>query len=318
MPEALARSSHPTPTGAGCPSFPIAIPSPARSIERPPRPHLRILTDPIGLSSTQTRRPLPRHSAFVQSAPLAAYRLTHTNAVHIHTRDWANNYETETSPPEPVFVAVPRSEVSSKGVFGPLSRASTRGHRRRLSDRLKNFFAGLHPKRVGGGLVQHLTEAPMKGEDAARKMPAYPAQPARPHRSPGTASFLVTRHPDTRAAVDTQAITTECGPGTANVPCSVRSPHSFRPATTATPRSADTKPINLDVPILEISHFSGPTTLDSASGKGSTVSGKSGGNFVMVAMDPPMPSERGGLGHGAAGMAGIKRTRSLPSILGGW
>lgn len=182
-------------------------------MDRPARPQLRIVTDlpPLGFGIKQ---PIAvRHPTLVKSAPLYAPALTQTFPSLVNVRGW--QWELYPGEPHPdtliINASSPRRLPQLHERHPRLSNNSRgkKGHARRLSDKFKNMLSSFHLKkddkvdkadrpyhpvkmdkvpviRLGGAAI---IPENLRDENKARK-----GRPIRPHRSPGTASFLVTRH----------------------------------------------------------------------------------------------------------------------------
>ena len=269
------RLTLPTATSARHAHLPPPHPSP-EARNRHTRPALRILTDPVALSAIRDAQVPSQYAAPCKSAPLAplpSVNQSRTGAEGSDQRPFLRGN----------VVATRRLSIAPllpHGMSELMTRSTGRTlhvrHKRRLSDRIKGVFVSLHPTNGFHHLKHRSSTPPVVSEEAPhmskhldRRIP--PVRPLRPHRSPGTASFLVTRH--------------------------------------------------LDVPTLEISHFSGPSTLASSSGGGSTsgpssggVSGKASGEWAagIVAAGLSARAEQA-VALSAGATIPLRRTKSLTS-----
>lgn len=242
----LPRPSHPTPSKALRHHHLLPHPAAEKSLQRP---HLRIITHPTTVP-VGIRKPVPiRHPALVKSAPLYVPMIPPTYPSFSYPCDWQSDHY---PPPAVVLHVSTPSHPHKCHAVG--NKNDARGHKRRLSDKFRNLFSALHLKKETRiALTQPFppkvySEPRTVGNHATQVVTVTsPLPPARPYRSPGTASFLVTRH----------------------LPRS-DTPDSDRSASTAVSHASrivfDRKQrLHLVPPGMDISHFSDPSTLESAS-----------------------------------------------------
>lgn len=225
----LQSDSIASPAYATSHSFPRLSPAPIR-------PQLRIITSlppPI-------LRPIPtRQPALIKSAPLRVP-------------------PSPDAPGPPLKAADREAAILSAGgkvtvqVFSPPLKPSpeVRVHRRRFSEKFKSLFSHLHVWR----------ELPTKSEAVMMLHDA----PDRPHRSPGTASFVVTRRSDfsmPRSAGSSSHFSIASRPTWAEIQKLV-STRSARSTGSSEKRMSSG---HLGPPGVGVSHFSTPTTLPSGS-----------------------------------------------------
>ena len=162
------------------------------------------------------------------------------------------------------------------------------GHRRKLSNKFKSLFSALHLKKGDRiPFVQPEMLSSLATNDSAEVL-----APIRPHRSPGTASFLISRHLAPHPTLPTSA-------------------HSSSTAfsISSRPTFADKRRLWFDSR-LEISHFSNPTTLSSAT---PSVSERSVSSSIVLERSPSIRS-RLGVEEGVKLKAGVRRCQSLPEM----
>ena len=268
------RLTPPTATSARRAHLPPPRPSP-EARNRHPRPALRILTDPVTLSAIRETQAPSHYAAPSKSAPLATLPSVNESRAGVEGSDQLRKLGgSDLAQPPPVLPSLAQSRLSVRST----RRLEHQRHNRRLSDRIKALFVSLHPingfrhqKHRSSTLSNENEEASHKSKHLDRPIP--PVRPTRPHRSPGTASFLVTRH--------------------------------------------------LDAPTLEISHFSGPSTLASSNGRGGAStsgplsggeSGKASGEWAagIVAAGLSARAEQA-VALSAGATIPLRRTKSLTS-----
>lgn len=289
--EPFPRPSHPAPTTALSPPLMKAL-SPSHL----QRPKLRIITDSSQIPPG-VRRPVPiRHPALVKTAPLLARPVAETFPSTAKVKAWQaqlredildvslpfttfSDHIVSPSPPHPPPPAKARPFVPQK-----------KGHTRRLSDKFKNLFSVLHMKKDDRIPIILQNDEPIApgqlDENNGRR-----AIPTRPHRSPGTASFLVTRHLAPDPSLPNSA-------GTSSTAFSIASKPHF----------AEKTRLYLAPYGMEQSHFSDPTTLESAT----ETSGRSISSGVVLEKSPGALYDRMGLDEGVRIGAKLKRVNSMP------
>jgi hypothetical protein len=239
--EPFSRPSHPSPSTAL--HHPDRFPSSQQHRVPPGRPSLRIITQPASFQA-RFARPLPvRHPGLVKSAPLYAALIPITHSPPEDQIYCQFHHEYNCSP---TMIVHESSLLQPNPDSRRVSAGETdrKGHKRRFSDRFKHIVAALHLKK-GSRTPSTQTSSyddssEMTNNDTAVPGDTLPAPPARPYRSPGTASFLVTRHLHG-----------------ASTPASTRSSHSSVTAVTLARRRpfVDKREL-LAPPGIDISHFS--------------------------------------------------------------
>lgn len=288
----LLRPSHPSPNTAMSRGHYDWVHA---KVQRPP---LRIITNaPVGI-----KRPQPiRNAGVMKSAPLYLPPNVQLHDPAPKVVDWLNDPE-EVDDHEDEFGDKPgrlvvRVDPPAKA---PQSQPFKQGHKRRLSDKFKNLFSALHLKKDDRipilrpeNLVfqpQTANLNPSEDENEVRRW-----IPTRPHRSPGTASFLVTRHLAPNPEM----------PESAHPSCSSS---STTLSTASRPTWAESQRLYLAPPTYDVSHFSNPTTLSSATTTGRSVSSS------VVERSPGEISSRMGLHEGVRLGARVRRVASLPEM----
>lgn len=289
--EPFPRPSHPTPTTALSPPIPLPI----HATWQPQRPKLRIITDPEQIPAG-VRRPVPiRHPALVKTAPILAHPIAETYPPIYKVQAWqAQVYHNNLIPSIPTMTLSTSSPSppAPPPPKAPASEAKKKGHSRKLSDKFKNLFSALHIKKDDRIPIilqndEILTDE-IYDENTGRR-----DVPTRPHRSPGTASFLVTRHLAPKSSIPSSAHSSSTAFSMASKP-------SF----------AEKRRLYLAPYGMEESHFSNPTTLDSATGS----SGRSISSGVVLEKSPGELQDRMGIEDGVRIGAKLRRVRSMPDV----
>ena len=258
--EPIPRPSHPTPSTAQRHVLPV----PQSHIPRnnvPPRPQLRIITQPIAVPAGM-KNPIPiRHPGLIKSAPLHVPMSPTACPLADATHHW-QTYRAQDLPSDVILRVSAPTQPPATGRAVLTSKNDAKGHKRRLSDKFKHLFSALHLKKNPHTPSSH---AFTREEDFELLMSISGAQqykspdpPVRPYRSPDTASFLVTRHlsprPTSTSGYSPQSSFTAVAP-------------------VHRPTFAEKRDVYLAAPGTDISHFSDPSTLESAlSGSGRSVS----------------------------------------------
>ena len=221
------RPSNPTP------SFTLIPPHP---LPHPARPQLRIITS---LPPPIIRAIPVRHPALIKSAPLV-----------LHPSNKVGDEAIKRSHREAGITAGGGVVIQIHSPQAQAPHPPATGHKRRLSFKFKSLFSHLHlhPRR------EQLLEADEK------------LAPDRPHRSPGTASFLVSRHPDVDFppyAASSARFSPVSETSVENLQLDV--PSSPRSSCSAGKPAVQTHLLSVG---MDISHFSTPSTMRSTSSSG--------------------------------------------------
>jgi len=252
-----ARPSPPTPD----------ITSPKPQLHRP---HLRIITNFSATAFSNNRtKSTQRPGTQVKSAPLYAQ-------MNMPRRDTAVPPHDRGSPLQHASFLILSISPSRLGYQSPRGTGDTSHHglrKRRLSDRFRNLFSGMimrmkSPPSRQADFPSDLKYNIPSDEGGATPVEACSASspPPRPYRSPGTASFLVTRqYVPLSGASASQSITSSTGTGVQRE------------------RAGE---VYLAPPWVDISHFSSPSTLQStlnaserAAGNAEAPDGSPGGHL---------------------------------------
>ena len=305
-----ARPSHPSPHKAarhGLHAVPPGAIKPPGHLHKPPsRPRLRIITNDTPI----LRVPLARHHpGMIKTAPLAFSAPTDallsfifpakptandTATIHCDNDDIADNQAITVRPDQAFLPPPPRQSAH----YPPSRNGAGRHgghvtHKRKLSDKFKSLFSALHLKKddcipfFQPDLLSTTSSRNGSVEILALK------NPLRPHRSPGTASFLVSRHLTPDPSLPTSA-------------------HSSSTAfsTVSRPTFAERRKLYFDSR-LEISHFSNPTSLASATGSGT---GRSASSSVVLDKSPGGLGTRLRLNERVRWGSRMRKCRSLPDL----
>ncbi|ORX36141.1 hypothetical protein BD324DRAFT_526478 [Kockovaella imperatae] len=270
--------ASPGPMGSDHPSaiclpllvLPISPPN-GTPYDRPARPRLRIVTAQGSTPPPQIVKTAP---IIVSNDPTLSFTFPSKSSVASLAHEDTASY-TLLSPPKP-------TSRSAR-----LKRPAHVGHARKLSDKFKSLFSALHIKRDDR---IPFFQPGMVSTDILNDCEYL--TPLRPHPSPGTASFLVSRH----LAPDPNLPTSAHSSSTA---FSIASRPTFASKYRATYDSHGA-----------ISHFSNPTTLSSAA---SSMGGRSVSSSVILDKSPGL-GKRMALDEGVRLNARIRRCRSLPDM----
>lgn len=258
---------------------------PPEPFERPPsmRPKLRIITDLLP-AYRSVRRPIAiRHPALVKSAPLMAPDVTQT--LPLADRYHWQRIEAQQMHQVPIIIA------TSPDKPPPPTRPARQGHKRTFSDKFKNLFSALHLKKEDRITFSQPDQLGLysdgQDENRARKLLLR-----RPHRSPGTASFLVSRHLAPASDLPISATSS-----------STAFSISGRPSS-AVKRYLDP---HFD---MDISHFSNSTTLASTNAS----SARSVSSGMVLKKSLGRVREGFGLRQDVSSRTTIKKSVSMPNV----
>ena len=262
------------PSDLSSPDLPTSLPA---SDSPRPRPQLRIITSP----PPPNIRPIP----IIKSAPLL-----------IPTFITTNNPQSRSKSPnrEPAIIATEGLTVHVFSPPAPPSYLPIPTQKRRLSIRLRSLFSHLH--------IRTSRQEKEEGTPTPEAL-----APDRPHRSPGTASFVVTRHqaPDIPVSARSGSSSRLSMMGSVRRNSALAVPKSAALSGSVARRASQGQGHLIPLE-MEISHFSTPITMWSSSSSaavgfvGSRLPGQQGSGTV----------EKGTRGRKAGSMPDLRAFQS--------